>query len=435
MHKPLWPTRPLQSWQKCKELRLRHYKDVANAREQGKLLVTGGLSEVIILPAGLGDYVFFCGEPYGASISVDTDFSARCAEVAEAKGWARDLCSYYRDYMGSVYLDRYLFGGPFPKPDFCLTLHNCDSHAKWYQQVSDYLGTPFFGVDLVNLAPGRHVEERTEYIAGQLYDAIEWMEKVTKRRYDDEKLIEALHTECEMESLWAQVCILNQAIPAPLDHKSMWSLYLPVGILKWDPETLDFYRMLRDEVQDRVRDGIAALATERCRLLHDSQPPWFFLRIFRMMELYGAVCVGSQYCFGLVGFFTMGTDGSWQAAKPPRELGVEFKSREDALRFLARKIVHRPIGDGVHSTVMAKRDQVMSMVRQWHASGMVIHLNRGCEGLAQLQLETRLALLQEGVPVMTYEGNMSDKREFDEAQVIDRLEAFMEGLGLSKLEI
>ncbi|MFQ5826535.1 MAG: 2-hydroxyacyl-CoA dehydratase, partial [Dehalococcoidia bacterium] len=64
----------------------------------------------------------------------------------------------------------------------------------------------------------------------------------------------------------------------------------------------------------------------------------------------------------------------------------------------------------------------------------IIHLNRGCEGLAMGQMENRLALLREGVPVMAYEGNMSDSREFEQAQVLDSIDAFMESLGLHKLE-
>ena len=62
-----------------------------------------------------------------------------------------------------------------------------------------------------------------------------------------------------------------------------------------------------------------------------------------------------------------------------------------------------------------------------------MHLNRGCEGLGQYQLEMRQAMLDAGVPVLAYEGNMADKRELDEAQVVDRMEAFMESLGLKRL--
>ena len=50
------------------------------------------------------------------------------------------------------------------------------------------------------------------------------------------------------------------------------------------------------------------------------------------------------------------------------------------------------------------------------------------------QMENRLALLKAGYPVVTYEGNMADPREFDEVQALDRIEAFLQSLGLQKLE-
>lgn len=35
---------------------------------------------------------------------------------------------------------------------------------------------------------------------------------------------------------------------------------------------------------------------------------------------------------------------------------------------------------------------------------------------------------------MVYEGNMADKREIDERQILDRLDSFMKNLGLNRLE-
>ena len=140
-------TRAIECWQKAKELRLNHYKQIATAREEGKLVVTGGAETPEPLLAGLGGSVFLAGEPYGATIGHDTEFSQKCAEAAEARGFARDLCGYMRNFWGSMYLDRYYFGGPFPKPDFCFQLHFCDSHAKWFQVVAEHYGVPYFSLD------------------------------------------------------------------------------------------------------------------------------------------------------------------------------------------------------------------------------------------------------------------------------------------------
>jgi benzoyl-CoA reductase subunit B len=62
-----------------------------------------------------------------------------------------------------------------------------------------------------------------------------------------------------------------------------------------------------------------------------------------------------------------------------------------------------------------------------------MHLNRGCEGWGIGQLEMRGALVKAGFPVLAYEGNVADPREFDEARTFARIDAFMESQKLKKL--
>ncbi len=62
----------------------------------------------------------------------------------------------------------------------------------------------------------------------------------------------------------------------------------------------------------------------------------------------------------------------------------------------------------------------------------MLHYNRGCEGLSLGIAENRLALIEAGYPVMTFEGNMGDEREFDLARTMARIDTFMETLGLTR---
>ncbi|MBW1881868.1 MAG: benzoyl-CoA reductase, bzd-type, subunit O, partial [Deltaproteobacteria bacterium] len=118
------------------------------------------------MPEGLGrDVASLTSEPYGASIAFDKDFSMKCMEAAERLGYARDLCSYMRNYWGSVILDQYAFGGAFPKPDFLWQDHICCSHAKWYQVVSDLEGgIPHYCVD-VAVGPAHQLNDnKIDYV-------------------------------------------------------------------------------------------------------------------------------------------------------------------------------------------------------------------------------------------------------------------------------
>ena len=431
-----YQTRPLQTWNKCRELRLQYYKDVANAHEQGKLLVGGSSGGLNILAAGMGDIVWFGGETYGATIGADPTFSNPCLEATEAEGFGRDACVYWRNYFGSMLLNKYYFGGPFPKPDLLLQHHNCDMQGKGYELLSKYMGVPVYCIDQPAGPWGEErTEQRIEYFAGQILDAIDWIEKNSGRKYDEERFARAVMNDWDACRIWAEICLVNQNIPAPLDQKSMLNLFLPLMVLRGGERCLDFYSELKAEVEDRVRDGVAALATERYRYIHEGIPPWHFLRLFRILEEYGAISVGGLYMFSMAGHWDVEEDGIWKAPRPFKELGIEFKSREDIARFYARMFLGNVNYRGSFWSAAIKNQQILQIYKQWHAEGVVMHLNRGCKGTGGYMLENRLALIEANIPVVAYEGNAADRRDFDEAQVIDRLESFAESQGLAKMPI
>lgn len=425
-----YPTEQLKCWPKAKELRDNYYKDYATAHDRGGIRWTGGAWSFDAIPAGLGRDVYpITGEPYGASIAFNKEFSQRCLEAAEAKGWARDLCSYMRNYWGSMYLDEFNFGGKYPKPDFAFQDHICCSHAKWYQHVSEFKQIPYFCID-VSVGPYHLIDDdKLNYVVGQMHESIEFLERVTGRKYNDELLIEAVKNETRATSAWAETCALNKAIPAALDEKSMYSLYVLGTLNKSKKEFADFYEELRDEVADRVARGIAAVPNERCRIMSDTQPPWGFLKIFRYLEQFGAVSVGSLYTFALIGIWEEKPDGSWGARTTPMQLGQPMDTRDQALRILADWNLSKPEWQHFYDADL-KSKMMLRIVKEWKLDGVMLHLNRGCEGLSCGIMENRLAIAESGVPVMTFEGNMGDEREFDEAKTRDRIDSFMETLGL-----
>ena len=74
------------------------------------------------------------------------------------------------------------------------------------------------------------------------------------------------------------------------------------------------------------------------------------------------------------------------------------------------------------------------LIKQFKCDGVLVHLNRGCEFATSGLMENRLGLLDKGIPILTYEGNMADKRETNEEQILARIDSFMESLGIKKLE-
>lgn len=439
-----YKTEPLQCAARGKELRKEVYERIARARDEGKLIVAGGAESAIALPAGF-DMEFFSGEPYGASCAIigkkDAGRYSKYFEAAEAARYPRDLCSYLRLSVGSLLCNSYAFGGTFPKPAFNLQTHVCDTQGKWYQIMSELEGVPYNALDLLPLeweTEGESEESRNlkrNYLRDQMLDLIDWMEKVTGEKYNDENFINAVNWECEATSLWAQCCMVNQSIPAVMDERMMHPLYTVGVLMRQRKAAVDFYRELLDELKDRAARGIAAFGDERLRLLFDGQPPWHSLELYSALEEFGAVAIGSSFSFGLSGGWAYDRERDTRVpAKPPREAGVELRTREEACSWYANWMLeHNMVLRSLRFSGRGKNKYILDLVRGWKADGAVIHLNRGCEGSATGQLEVRSHLAEQDVPVMTFEGNMADIREFDLSRARSTISTFMETLGLDKL--
>lgn len=427
-----YPTEPLKLWAKAKELRENYYMNYARAKEKGGLRWSGSAWALDALPAGLGKDVYsLTGEPYAASVAHDRKFAKECMDAAEAYGFARDLCSYMRIYWGGMHLNKYLFGGEFPKPDFIFQTQICCSHSKWYQHVAKEEKVPQFYVD-VGVGPYKDMnEQRLDYVTNQLHDGIEFLEKSTGRKFDDELFINAVKNEMRSTSRWADICALNKAKPAPLDEKTMYSLYVLATLSKSSQWCADFYDELYEEVKDRVARGIAAVPNETVRMMSDTQPPWSFLKIFRYLETFGAVSVGSLYTFALEGIWEDKLDGSWGGRILPWDKGVDIKDRDTALRLYADWNLSKPQWQHFFDPSL-KTAMMLRIIKEWQVDGVMLHLNRGCEGLSLGIMENRMGISKAGVPIMTFEGNMGDEREFDEVRTQARVDAFMEQLGLRR---
>lgn len=427
----LYKTKPLDCWPKAKEIRRKHYQAVLAAKEKGTLLVSGSATPLPLTP-GIGATLHLGGEPWGATIANSPDLVRQALEEAEGQGFAPDMCGYFLCYIGAMHLNRSPLGGPAPRPDLCFTRHECDTHGKWYQLVSEHYKIPYFCIDIPLIeANSDKTPLITEYVVGQCHDYIAWLEKTTGRTFDDEKMIQAIRNDWNSTKLWAEISLLNTAIPAPLDQTQLYSLYVIGMLQRHEKETVELFRMLRDEVQDRIDQQIAALATEHCRVLHDGQPPWYSFKLFKRMEEYGAACVGSYYSLVLSGHFEE-ENGKLVPARTPDELGVPIRTRDQAIRAMVGWYL-------AHSTLKClntpawKSFEMLRLVKAYHVDGVLIHLNRGCEGLNFGSMENRLALKEAGIAVATYEGNMADPRQFNEGQTLDRVDAFMESLGLKRM--
>ena len=165
------------------------------------------------------------------------------------------------------------------------------------------------------------------------------------------------------------------------------------------------------------------------RVLTDTQPPWGFLKIYRYMESWGAVSIGFLHTFGLTGMWLCGEKNHDLIPRPLPE--KKPTTREEACRMIADWHLSKPGYQHFYHPEY-KTKMMGAIAKHWKCDGIILHYNRGCEGLSMGIAENRLGLLKRGNRVITFEGNMGGEREFDEKATQNRIDIFVDSLGLEK---
>ncbi len=429
-----YQVKPLETYRWATEIRQRHFSEVLQANDEGRLLVVGNMNAPKDLIAGLGDFVYMGGEPWAVAMTREGqgELAAAALEMVEKQGYARDMCAFTRFFLGSLLLGRTPFG-PFPKPAFVISQNQCDSKGKWFQAVSEYLGLPHYCMEYgVSGGDGtlRLNESGIQYMVAQFNEFIEWIQKVTGRPYHDEKMVAAVANMYRARCYWGEILQMQTTVPAPLEYKLLLPYFLCLEYWSYKDEGVSLLKALRDEVRYRVNQGITPLPGEKFRVFHDFQPPWYALYLFRYLrENNVAVIAGSNHFFFVACVQKPSPDFKVMA---PMDWDSVPRTREEALRW--RAIVSCHI-DQRNADPRVKTMYALEALRACKAHGIIFFQDRGCEGTPLHIPEMKLAVRRAGIPTMVYEANRADFREWSWSHMADNVDAFLETLGVPRSQI
>ena len=400
--------RRLRASQKMKELMTRYYIEAKMAEGSDKKIAwitSGGPVEFLIA----ADIIPIYPENHGAMLGASR-MSVELCEVAEGLGYSRDLCSYARGDIGSAITKKSPIGG-LPRPDFLLACNNiCGTVLKWYQALSRLFNVPLFFLD-TPFVHHKLVPESLLYVRRQFEELIDFLEVRTHKKFDRDRLAEVVRYSGEAAVLWKAV--LNQCAhrPSPMSCFDAFINMAPIVTLRGTKEVADFYREMKDELQERTARGISAVPTEKFRLLWDNIPIWYKMREHsELFASYGACLVADTYT------------NAWV---------FEGLETEDPLDGLARAYTTAYLNISIDLMV----ERVVELLSRFSVDGLVIHSNRSCKpySLGQYDIQ-RIIRERTGTPSVVIEADMTDARAYSDAQVRTRVEAFMETLQNRKFQ-
>jgi benzoyl-CoA reductase/2-hydroxyglutaryl-CoA dehydratase subunit BcrC/BadD/HgdB len=393
---------PLESARKLKELMTAHYLQGRWADGAVPVAwVTSGFPVEVLRP--LGFHAVY-PENHAALCGVRR-LVPGLSDAAEAEGYSRDLCSYARTDLGSVITGATPVGR-LPRPDLLACCTNiCQTVLYWYRALAARLGVPLVLLD----TPYVHGEPRPHHVAyvrAQLEELVAVAERVSGRRVEPEALADVTRRAKEGAELWGECLETARHRPAPWTGFDGFFHIAPIVTLRGTEACNAYYRLLRDELRDRVRRGVGGLRDERHRLLWDNLPIWFAVREISTLLAergFNFVCTSYTNAWAEAGRRVDPADplGSAGTAYTRIILNQDLRHRLDTLRRLA--------GD-------------------YQVDGAVLHSDRSCKpySIGQVDLKERLAA-ELGLRALLLEADHGDPRAWAAEQGESRLTAFMEG--------
>jgi benzoyl-CoA reductase/2-hydroxyglutaryl-CoA dehydratase subunit BcrC/BadD/HgdB len=394
-------SRVLQTTKKIGELIMSYFSKASDAKAQGKPVAWVTVFTPVELLYAMDVYPI-APEHFGAMCSA-RGFILDYLQEAEREGYSENLCSYSRCSLGYVLSGT---SGLMPPPDILVTFRNsCDVYVKWWQSLQMHLGTPLFVGETPYVLTSEDLDNYVlDYVVKQLEQLVEMAEERFGSRLDMEKLVDIVRLSDKASELWLEILKLRRLRPCPLGGRDSASDIFPLVVMQGTTEAVKFYEELLEEVKQKVSMGEGVVENERFRLLFDGIWLWHAFDLIKYFENRGAVFVYEPY------------SEAWayrlDASKP--------------LESIARKI----LAMGLNVDIDLRIERFSRSIEEFHIDGAVLFSNRSCKTWSTPQLVTADILNKNfNVPYLLFEADMADPRQYAEAQIKNRIDAFLEVLG------
>ncbi len=392
-----------------KRLMATHFAELAEAKRKGQPKVAWCTS---VGPAELlhaMGFLVYYPENHGALLGASrmaTDY----IPVANAVGYSPEICSYLTADVGA-----YLKGvtpltkayglAEVPRADVLVyNTNQCRDVQDWFAFYAREWNVPLVGVHT-----HRNIKEVKDYhiadLAEQMKAMIPVLEEVSGNRFDIDRLRDTVGLSLECTRLWRRVLECGATKPSPITFFDATIHMAPAVVLRGLPQAVDYYKLLLSELEDRIKNRVAAVEGERHRLYWDGMPIWGKLRELsqQFMSLKTNI-VASTYC------------NSWifDAFDPARPF--ESMARAYTELFIVRDESY-------------KEAYMEQWIKSFSIDGIIFHDARTCPnnsnsryGMPQ-RMSHRLNL-----PVLVINGDLNDLRCYSEEQTRTNIEAFVEQL-------
>ncbi|MGX6446538.1 2-hydroxyacyl-CoA dehydratase subunit D [Patulibacter sp. S7RM1-6] len=377
-------------------------------------------------------------------------FSARLAAqhlegpaqlAGEEYGYVGELCSYARTHLGCAVLtqrskedaqtgviglmDRDVLASKLPAPNFFVNAYaGCSTGQQWDEISFRVFGkeVPIFKVSIPMLwgnkadagyLVGDEWDRASRYVADQLLALVTFLEEQTGRPFDWEALRESMRYIKRAAELRREGMELCRAAPTPATYWDWIASIAPINFLPGNQDLVDYFAGVRDEIRQRLDDGVPALPRERYRLYFDGIMNWNKLGwLAKKFAEHDAAVVAGRYTH----------NAFWQEP--------HLIDEDDPLLGMAQHYLLCPTN---HSSNVLEQ-LMLRDCDTYGIDGAVFHATRTCRAFANPQHTLATAAQRErGIQTMFFEGDVADASFYKDDVLESRLVAMLEAIDVRRM--
>ena len=381
--------------------------DAASKKGDPKIAWCTSVGPAEILRA-MGFLIYF-PETHSAMLGA-TRMATDLIPEANALGYSPDICSYLTADIGAFVkgvtpLKKVFNIDSIPKPDVLVyNTNQCRDVQDWFEWYGKKFDAPVIGVH-THRNVGNVTEAHIDSIAKQMEALIAPLEKVSGKKFEMDKLKEAVRLSRACSDIWKKILDTAAAAPSPLTFFDGTTLMGPAVVGRGTQKALDVFEKLLAELEERIANGEGAVQDERHRIYWDGMPVWGRLSAHsKMFAALNTNVLASTYCNSWI-FSALDPEDPFRSmAKAYTEL---FIVRDDA----------------------AKEKYIKEMLSFFKVDGVIYHDAKTCPNNTNCRYGMSQRLSEEtGIPSLTIHGDLNDLRMLSDEQTKTNVEAFIEQL-------
>jgi benzoyl-CoA reductase/2-hydroxyglutaryl-CoA dehydratase subunit BcrC/BadD/HgdB len=327
-----------------------------------------------------------CFVEFVGAVLAATGMADPFLEEAEQAGFISDTCGYHRAVIGAARKKI------MPEPDFLIaTTCPCSGGVAVMENLAHMFGKDLFVLNI----PQENSEQSVAYLADQIKD--------TGESIDKRKLRKAVENTNRTRKILEEVYQLAQEVPSPTDGRLLINFGLVMPLFFGTSAAIDIAQAYKDEFRSRIQNGIQGVPNEKLRLLWIQNRIQFNHPLVELLEIqYGANIVSDEL-----------NDIYWDPIDP-----------QDPYSGMARRAAAIPLNGSIEGRIK----HLCKLARAYKLDGAINPCHWGCRQGTGARGLISDGLKEIGVPVLNLEVDCMDKRNFAEAQLRTRIEAFIEML-------